>query len=219
MNIIGSMEILSKKGVTGEHTHPLLSHERRYNISAAPINPEAKTVPVQKPGAVFGVAGDCVLPVVVSGGAAGGVRVVSPGDTGVVVPGAGVTGLSGVEVGAGVPDDDGRELLEPEDDVAVAVGAATSRNLTFPLRATSKVFVINCVSLHRGSWMITVLPPDPTRVNWTTARGIGSVAKIPSVLMIATFAYPMSLSIPGITFEFGISLLAEISSTWMIFLS
>ncbi len=219
-----SVETSGKKSDPGELAHPALTQERRYNRSAAPMSPETRTTPVQKPGDATVVTGGCVLPEVVPGGAAGGVWVVSPGDTGIAVPGAvvataGVTVPPGAGVDAGAPDDEDEELLEPEDDVAVAAGATTSRDTMLPLRMTSKVFVTNCVSLHRGSWMITVLPPGPTRVSWMMARGVDSTALIPSVFGMATFAYPISLSILASTSEPGISLLAMMSSIQMISLS
>jgi hypothetical protein len=185
-----------------------------------PESPAVKTVAIQNPGAAFGVTGGCVLSVVVPGDTAGGVSAVSFEDTGstvVVVRGtvavtAGVAVLPEVGVVAGVPDEEEDEPCEPEEDVAVAVGATVSNETMFPLLTTSKLFATNCVSLHWGFWMVTVPSPDPTRVNRMTAREADSAAEIPSVLVTATFAYPASLSILGITSDPGISLLAVMLS-------
>ena len=166
------------------------------------MSPETKTAPVQKPGDATVVAGGCVLSVIGAGGAAVGVSPASPGSAGCAVVDAGVivvvTMLSWVAVAAGVPDEE--ELPELPEDTAVAAGVTA---LMLPSRATSKVFVTNCVSLHRGSWIATVLPPAPTRVIRMMARGAGSTADIPSVLGIATFAYPASLSILATTLNPG----------------
>ena len=143
---------------------------------------------------------------------------VSFGDTGstVVLPGtvavtAGVAVLPVVGVAIETLDDE-EGPPDLEDDAAVSAGVTVSRETMFPLSTTSKVFVTNCVSLHRGSRRVTVPPPGPTRVSRMTAREAGSAAEIPSVLVTTTFAYPASLSILGTTFEPGISLLAVMLS-------
>lgn len=117
------------------------------------MRPETRTIPVQKPGDATVVTGGCVLLTVVSGGATGRVLPASPGaagcavvDTGASVVAAGVTVLSWVAVAAGMPDEEESPEL-PEDTVVVA-GVIP---LMLPLRMTSKVFVTNCISLHRGS--------------------------------------------------------------------
>lgn len=217
INVTRAIEIAGKKRAAGRVAHTVIDQERRYSRSAMPESPAVTTVPVQKPGAAFGVTGGCVLSAVVPGDAAGVVSAASFGDTGstVVLPGtvavtAGVAVRSEVVVAAGVLDDE--EPCEPEDDAAVSAGVTVSRETMFPLSTTSKVFVTNCVSLHRGSRRVTVPPPGPTQVSRMTAREAGSAAEIPSVLVTPTFAYPVSLSILGTTFEPGISLLAVMSS-------
>jgi len=148
-----------------------------------------------------------------------GCRVVAPGTPVVtagveVLPGAVATGVAVLpEVGVATEAlDDEEDPSEPEDDVTVSAGVTTSGETMFPLRMVSKVCVVNCVSLHRGFWMATVLPPDPTRVNRMTARDADSMAEIPSVLGMATFACPASLFMFAVTVEPGISLLAVILS-------
>lgn len=218
INVTRAIEIAGKKRAAGRVAHTVIDQERRYSRSAMPESPAVTTVPVQKPGAAFGVTGGCVLSAVVPGDAAGVVSTVSFRDTGstVVARGtvavtAGVAVLPGVGVAIEALDEE-EEPPEPEDDVAVSAGVTVSRETMFPLSTTSKVFVTNCVSLHRGSRRVTVPPPGPTQVSRMTAREAGSAAEIPSVLGTATFAYPASLSILGTTFEPGISLLAVMSS-------